>query len=92
MADIGLRVQTSYDVLGHPQSSYKSAIEGTHFEVLAYTDWADQFVPTVVKWNTGVVDDFRDARESRFNAMDAKRLAFFGSTVAYMTKDGIRGE
>jgi len=24
--------------------------EGAHYEVVAYTDWADYFVPTVVQW------------------------------------------
>ena len=92
MTTIGDRVTTSYDILGHPQSSYKSCIEGIHFEVLAYTDWADQFIPTTVKWITGIVDDFSDARESRFNALDANRLAFFESKVVYMTPDGMRGD
>ena len=27
--------------------------EGVDYIVLAYTDWADEFVPTIVQWKTG---------------------------------------
>lgn len=39
--------------------------EGEHYEVLAYTDWGDTFVPTIVKWKTGEVDDFSDEKRTR---------------------------
>ena len=34
--------------------------EGIHCEVLAYTDWADLFIPTVVRWANGEIDRFTD--------------------------------
>lgn len=41
--------------------------EGKHYKVLAYTDWADQFIPTVIKWSHGEIDDFTDPQKSREN-------------------------
>ncbi|QCC48113.1 hypothetical protein [Halobellus limi] len=34
--------------------------EGVHYDVLAYTDWADLFIPTVVRWVNGETDMFKD--------------------------------
>ena len=66
--DISQRVDASYNVLGHPQSAtLPRAQEGTHYEVLAYTDWADSFIPTVIKWNHGEVDDLTDKSLSMKN-------------------------
>lgn len=39
--------------------------EGTHYTVLAYTDWADMFVPTIVKWRHGPTDDLTDPATSK---------------------------
>jgi hypothetical protein len=70
---VGERVNVSYTVLGHPQQAEKPVEEGVHYEVLAYTDWADQFIPTVVKWSNGEVDDFTSVEKSVEN-MDQARL------------------
>lgn len=40
-------------------------VEGEHYDVLAYTDWADLFVPTVVRWaGTDEPDDLSDLDRS----------------------------
>jgi DNA-directed RNA polymerase subunit RPC12/RpoP len=54
-------------VLGHPQQVSRPAEEGKHYTVLAYTDWADQFIPTVIQWNHGEVDDLSDMAKSKKN-------------------------
>jgi len=69
--DIGDRIDVSYDVLGHPQQREKPVEEGNHYTVLAYTDWADQFIPTVIKWNHGEIDNFTDRRLSVENRLKA---------------------
>jgi len=61
------RISTSYDVLGHPQQAVRPVEEGKHYKVLAYTDWADQFIHTVIKWSHGEIDDFTDPQKSREN-------------------------
>ena len=70
---VGNRVRTSYEVLGHPQSTIKPAREGVHYKVLAYTDWGDQFIPTVIQWNHGEVDDLTDLGKSRKNLEKARK-------------------
>lgn len=70
-SDISERVSTSYDILGHPQQVSKPVEEGRHYKVLAYTDWADSFIPTVIEWNHGEVDDFTDPEKSRQNQAKA---------------------
>jgi len=74
-AGVGKRVDVSYDVLGHPQQVSKPAEEGKHYTVLAYTDWADQFIPTVIKWNHGEVDDLTNLAKSQENRDHALKLA-----------------
>jgi predicted RNA-binding Zn-ribbon protein involved in translation (DUF1610 family) len=64
---VGKRVDVSYEVLGHPQQVSRPAEEGKHYTVLAYTDWADQFIPTVIQWNHGEVDDLSDMAKSKKN-------------------------
>jgi len=66
MKQVGGRVDTANRVLdldhmGQPRGVVK---EGEHYSVLAYTDWADTFVPTVIKWNHGAVDDLSDRKRS----------------------------
>lgn len=70
-SDISERVSTSYDILGHPQQASKPVEEGRHYKVLAYTDWADSFIPTVIEWNHGEVDSFTDPEKSRQNQAKA---------------------
>jgi len=72
---LGKRVNVSEDVLGHPFSARKPVKEGVHYEVLAYTDWADTFVPTMVRWNHGALDDFRNPAQSRLNQRRALEYA-----------------
>ena len=62
-------------MLGHPYHSTKPVEEGKHYTVLAYTDWADTFVPTVVKWNHGEVDDLTSPEKSLLNRSRAIRHA-----------------
>ena len=64
---MGKRIDISYDVLGHPQQASRPVEEGKHYTVLAYTDWADTLVPTVVKWSHGEVDSFTDPQKSLLN-------------------------
>ena len=45
--------------------------EGKHFTTLAYSDLADTFVPTIVKWNHGAVDDFTNRERSQRNQVKA---------------------
>ncbi|MFH2109894.1 MAG: hypothetical protein ABIJ47_01395 [Candidatus Bathyarchaeota archaeon] len=65
--DVGERINVSYDVLGHPYHRTKPVEEDKHYTVLAYTDWADTFVPTVIKWSHGEVDDFTNPGKSLLN-------------------------
>jgi len=71
---VGKRIDVSYDVLGHPYHESRPVEEGRHYKVLAYTDWADTFVPTVVQWNHGEVDSFTDPARSRVNQQKAVNL------------------
>ncbi|RCU47905.1 hypothetical protein DU504_11745 [Haloplanus salinus] len=48
--------------------------EGEHYEVLAYTDWADLFIPTVVKWANGEIDRFNDPAVTRNNRRESLQL------------------
>jgi hypothetical protein len=72
--DVDDRVDTSCEVLGHPQQASKPVEEGKHYEVLAYTDWGDTSVPTVVRWSNGEVDDFTDPRRSLSNRSGSIRV------------------
>jgi len=45
--------------------------EGTHYTVLAYTDWADLFIPTIVKWRHGPTDDLTDPETSKQHKQQA---------------------
>ena len=59
-SDIADRIDVSYEVLGHVGHHAKGEYpeEGKHYETLAYTDWCDEFQPTLIKWANGVLDDF----------------------------------
>lgn len=71
------RIDTARGLGLHPMykgfEDYRDLEEGTHYEVLAYTDWADVFVPTVVKWSNGKVDSLTDRKQSITNAEEALR-------------------
>lgn len=71
METLNERVKTSYEIIGHPQQRPRPVEEGTHYEVLAYTDWADSLIPTVIEWCNGEVDDFTDPEKSRQNQAKA---------------------
>lgn len=44
--------------------------EGVDYDVLAYSVWADMFIPTIVKWSNGEVDNFTSATRSMANRRD----------------------
>ena len=76
MSDLAARVRVAKRLGMHPQvhgdSEFGRLSEGEHYEVVAYTDWADLFVPTVVQWHhTDEVDRLTDASASVANARDA---------------------
>lgn len=74
MEKVGERVDVSRDVLGDVNYTSKEllpVLEGVHYKVLAYTDWADVFIPTIIKWNFGAVDDFDDKEKSFKNRKKA---------------------
>lgn len=50
----------------------QDVIEGEHYTVLAYTDFADTFVPTIVRWKNGAVDDFTNRFFSMMNKAESK--------------------
>ena len=39
-------------------------IEGKDYVVLAYTDWGDEFYPTLVKWSSGEVDNLKNKKKT----------------------------
>jgi len=70
--EVGDRVHNARTVIGSPfwKGDYPVK-EGKHYTVLSYTDWADEFVPTVIEWKLksgNVVDDFTDIDQSKKNA------------------------
>ena len=66
MKQVGDRVDTATRILDldHMGKTKGVVKEGEHYSVLAYTDWANKFVPTVIKWNHGAVDDLSDRKRS----------------------------
>jgi len=60
MRKISKRIKISGAVL-------QGLTEGEDYKVLAYTDWADLFIPTTVKWGNGNVDSFTDLGASLNN-------------------------
>ena len=95
---VGKRIDVSYDVLGHPYHRVKPVEEAKHYETLAYTDWGDTFVPTVIKWNHGEVDSFTDLRKSRENqakALQHARVSGMGQRIKLRVGGGtlkVRGK
>lgn len=72
--EVESRVENSKEVLGHPMVDDESdPVEGEHYEVLAHTDWADAFVPTIVEWANGEVDQFTDLEQSRKNRAESEK-------------------
>ncbi len=59
----------------HPLQQDDTLEEGTHYEVLAYTEWADMFVPTVIKWRHGATDNLTDLETSERHKRHALRDA-----------------
>ena len=66
-SDISSRVSVAHDMIGHPQQRTKPVTEGVHYTTIAYSDWADSFIPTIVRWSHGAVDDFSDREQSARN-------------------------
>jgi len=76
MSEMADRVGVAKRLGMHPQVSgdieFSRLEEGVHYEVVAYTDWCDQFVPTVVCWHhTGDVDWLDDPEASIAHARSA---------------------
>lgn len=87
--EIADRVENSSKVIGHAHnithanSSMEGAdearsrlpvLEGVHYEVVAYTDWADYFVPTIVMWENGEMDLFADLETSLENRRESRMI------------------
>jgi hypothetical protein len=74
---ISQRIDNMSDVIGFGDAGHKytpspyNVDEGVHYTCLAYTDWADTFVATVVKWKNGKVDSFDNLEESIKNAQES---------------------
>jgi hypothetical protein len=66
------RVRASIEVLGHPFAEQRPVSEGEHSEVVAYTDYADVFVPPMIKWADSRLDTFTDADASKWNRSVAR--------------------
>lgn len=69
MSNLADRVSLAKRLGMHPHmtgdAEFAALTEGEHYEVVAYTDWADYFVPTVVQWNGGdEVDQLTDPEAS----------------------------
>jgi hypothetical protein len=70
-SDLGERVGNFFKVMYRGSRKME---EGKDYTTLAYSDWADMFIPTVIKWKNGKVDDFRDLDESLHNRESVKKL------------------
>lgn len=73
------RVQNSREVLGYaahkrgtPQEDELPVQEGSHYTVLAHTDWGDYFVPTIAEWAHGETDSFESLEASLENRKRAR--------------------
>ena len=76
MDKVGDRVHLSREVLGSHYYRTRHFEEGKDFSTLAFTDWADDFVPTVIKWEHGAVDSFDNKVKTLKNAqlqLEARR-------------------
>lgn len=65
---ISVRVTNAENFVGsnlYPARYDLGLKEGKDYQVLAYSDYADTFVPTIVKWKTGEVDNFSDEQRTR---------------------------
>jgi len=70
------RIEVSNEVIGHPLQRTLPVEEGNHYTVLAYTDWGDLFIPTIVKWNDGTVDNFSNITKSRANRKKSQNITY----------------
>jgi len=76
MTDLADRVSLAKRLGMHPHiggdAEFARLQEGTHYDVVAYTDWADYFVPTVVQWaHRDEVDQLTDREASVEAAREA---------------------
>lgn len=76
MSELADRVSLAKRLGMHPHLSgdaeFSRLEEGTHYDVVAYTDWADYFVPTMVQWlHTNHVDQLTDPDRSVEAAREA---------------------
>jgi len=70
------RITNLRDVLGNVPYGSSNAKQGIHYKELASSLWADEYLPTVIEWNHGAVDDFTDRDKSFENYK--KALEFKG--------------
>jgi hypothetical protein len=76
MSELADRVSLARRLGMHPHDTgdaeFERLQEGTHYDVVAYTDWADYFVPTVVQWaHSNHVDQLTDPERSVAAAREA---------------------
>lgn len=73
--DIADRIDVARAIGLHPLQQDDTLKEGTHYTVLAYTDWTDLFIPTLIKWRHGPTDDLTDLQTSERHKQQAIRDA-----------------
>lgn len=78
MSEVSDRVSTAREAGMHPMDGPWDVTEGEHYTVVAYTDWCDLFVPTIVRWDLGdheKVDNFTDPERTRVHKKMALEAA-----------------
>jgi len=67
------RVRLAKETGLHPHLGPNNDIlEGTHYTVVTYCDWADYFVPTTIKWvHNDEVDSLTNPETTRENKQKA---------------------
>ena len=61
------RVDTSIEVLGHPDDDDRPVEEGEHYSVSELVEYEGTAIPVMITWVSGPVDTFTDAERSRAN-------------------------
>lgn len=88
MSDMADRISVAKRLGMHPHltgdAEFSGLTEGKHYEVVAYTDWSDYFVPTLVQWqHTNHADDLSEREQSveaARNALEQVKTAPDGGT------------
>lgn len=58
------RITNLRDVLGDVPYRSSEVKQGKHYSEVASSLWADEYLPTVIQWNHGAIDDFKDRNKS----------------------------